>query len=106
MDWKLLGVSFAIVFIAELGDKSQLMAITLSGRAQHPRAIFLGSAAALIFASFLGVLAGGSLAQFLPTAVLKAIAAIGFALMGLGLLWPQKSATGNEFFPDPDAATD
>jgi putative Ca2+/H+ antiporter (TMEM165/GDT1 family) len=90
MDWKIFGVSFLMVFIAELGDKSQLAAITLSCQCQHPRAIFLGSALALIFASFLGVLVGGGVAQVLPTQFLKALAAIGFALMGLALLWPQK----------------
>jgi putative Ca2+/H+ antiporter (TMEM165/GDT1 family) len=87
MDWKLLGVSFLMVFIAELGDKSQLAAITLSGQCQHPKAIFLGSACALIFASFLGVLIGEGFAQVLPVQLLKATAAAGFALMGLGLLW-------------------
>ncbi|HEY9825369.1 MAG TPA: TMEM165/GDT1 family protein [Stenomitos sp.] len=90
MDWKLLGVSFLMVFIAELGDKSQLAAITLSGQSQNPKAIFLGSACALILASFLGVLVGGGFAQVLPTYLLKAIAAIGFAVMGLRLLWPAR----------------
>jgi putative Ca2+/H+ antiporter (TMEM165/GDT1 family) len=92
MDWKLFGASFLIVFIAELGDKSQLAAITLSCQCQHPRAIFLGSATALIFTSFLGVLVGGGIAQILPTQFLKAVAAIGFALMGTMLLWiPKRS---------------
>jgi putative Ca2+/H+ antiporter (TMEM165/GDT1 family) len=89
MDWKLLGLSFLMVFIAELGDKSQLAAISLSGQCQNPKAIFLGSASALIFASFLGVLMGEGVAQVLPTHILKSAAAIGFAAMGLGLLWPE-----------------
>jgi putative Ca2+/H+ antiporter (TMEM165/GDT1 family) len=42
----------------------------------------------LILASFLGVIAGGSLAQLLPAKILKAIAAIGFAILALKLLWP------------------
>jgi putative Ca2+/H+ antiporter (TMEM165/GDT1 family) len=92
MDWKLLGISFVMVFIAELGDKSQLAAITLSSQCHNPKAIFLGSAAALIFASFLGVLIGEGVAQVLPTHVLKAAAAIGFAVMGLGLLMPSQQA--------------
>jgi putative Ca2+/H+ antiporter (TMEM165/GDT1 family) len=83
MDWKLLGVSFLMVFVAELGDKSQLAAITLSGQCQHPRAIFFGSACALI---------GEGFAQVLPIHLLKATAAAGFAAMGLGLLWvPSRS---------------
>jgi putative Ca2+/H+ antiporter (TMEM165/GDT1 family) len=89
MDWHLLGLSFMIVFLAELGDKSQLAAITLSGQCRHPRAIFLGTASALVLASFLGVVLGGSLAQFLPTQLLKTVAAIGFAVMGISFLWPE-----------------
>ncbi|WP_404788269.1 TMEM165/GDT1 family protein [Altericista sp. CCNU0014] len=91
MDWKLFAASFVMVFIAELGDKSQLTAITLSGQCQNPRAVFLGSACALILASFLGVLMGEGFARVLPTHLLKAAAASGFAAMGLGLLWkPQR----------------
>ena len=92
MDWNLLGLSFVVVFLAELGDKSQLAAISLSGNCRHPRAVFLGTALALIFASLLGVLLGEGVAQLLPTHVLKAIAAIGFAVMGLSFLWPQDGA--------------
>jgi putative Ca2+/H+ antiporter (TMEM165/GDT1 family) len=73
MDWQLFGLSFITVFLAEIGDKSQLA---------------FGSIAALILASFIGVIAGGSIAQFLPERVLKAIAAIGFATIALKLLWP------------------
>ncbi|AIE75309.1 MULTISPECIES: TMEM165/GDT1 family protein [unclassified Synechocystis] len=88
MDWQLFGLSFITVFLAEIGDKSQLAAIALGSSAKSPRAVFFGSVTALILASFLGVLAGGSLAQFLPTKLLKALAALGFTIMALRLLWP------------------
>ena len=87
MDWQLLGLSFITVFVAEIGDKSQLAAIALGGSSQHPRAVFLGSTVALILASFLGVLVGGGVAQIFPEKLLKAMAAIGFTLMALRLLW-------------------
>jgi putative Ca2+/H+ antiporter (TMEM165/GDT1 family) len=87
MDWQLFGLTFITVFLAEIGDKSQLAAIALGGSSKSPRAVFLGSIAALILTSFLGVIAGGSIAQFLPAKVLKAIAAIGFILLALKLLW-------------------
>lgn len=88
MDWQLLGISFVTVFLAELGDKSQLAAIALSGNCNHsPKAIFLGTVAALILASLIGVLIGGGTAQFLPTKWTKLIAAIGFAVMAIRLLW-------------------
>jgi putative Ca2+/H+ antiporter (TMEM165/GDT1 family) len=87
MDWHLLGLSFMVVFLAELGDKSQLAAITLSGNCRHPRAIFWGTSTALIFASLLGVLLGQGVGQLLPTHLMKAISAIGFALLGISFLW-------------------
>jgi putative Ca2+/H+ antiporter (TMEM165/GDT1 family) len=89
MDWRLLGLSFVMVFLSELGDKSQLAAITLGGNARSPRIAFLGIASGLVFTSFLGVLLGEGVSQVLPAYLLKAIAAIGFATMGLWLLWPQ-----------------
>lgn len=87
MDWQLLGLSFITVFLAEIGDKSQLAAIALGGSSKSPKAVFLGSIVALILASFLGVIAGGGIAQFLPAKLLKGLAAIGFAMMALRLLW-------------------
>ncbi len=86
MDWNLLGLSFAMVFISELGDKSQLAAIALSGSGKSLRAVFLGTAAALLLASFLGVMLGEGLSQVLPMRWVKGIAAIGFVVMGLRLL--------------------
>lgn len=92
MNWQLLGLTFATVFIAEIGDKSQLAAIALGGSSQHPRAVFFGAVAALLLASSLGVLAGGEFAVFLPPKLLKGLAALGFALLSVRLLWPGASA--------------
>lgn len=88
MDWQLLGISFITVFLAEIGDKSQLAAIALGGSSKSPRAVFLGSACALLLASFLGVIAGEGASGLLPARLVKAIAAIGFALIAVRLLWP------------------
>lgn len=92
MDWQLFGLSFVTVFLAELGDKSQLAAIALGGKSKSPQAVLLGSIVALILASFLGVIAGGTVAQFLPAKILKAIAALGFAFLALRLLWPEENS--------------
>jgi putative Ca2+/H+ antiporter (TMEM165/GDT1 family) len=86
MDWHLIGLSFVMVFISELGDKSQLAAIALSGSSKSLKAVFLGSSAALLLASLLGVLLGEGISQILPLVWLKGIAAVGFAVMGLKLL--------------------
>ena len=87
MDWNLLGLSFITVFLSELGDKSQLAAIALSGSSKSPRAVFLGTAAALLLTSLIGVLAGAGAAQLLPVRLVKAIAAVGFAVLAVRLLW-------------------
>ncbi|MEL6555084.1 MAG: TMEM165/GDT1 family protein [Cyanobacteria bacterium J06621_11] len=88
MDVKLFLVTFFAVFISELGDKSQLAAIALGGSSPSPRAVFFGTASALLLASFISVVLGGSSSFFLPEQLVKGIAAIGFGLLGLRLLWP------------------
>ncbi len=88
MNWHLLGLSFVTVFLSELGDKSQLAAIALSGQGQSRKAVFFGTAGALVLTSLLGALAGGAVSQFLPTRILKAIAAVGFAILAIRLLLP------------------
>ncbi len=92
MDWHLLGLSFVTVFLSELGDKSQLAAIALSGQSSSPRAVFLGTATALVLTSLLGVIAGEWMAELLPVRTVKLIAAIGFAILGIRLLWSKSDA--------------
>jgi putative Ca2+/H+ antiporter (TMEM165/GDT1 family) len=97
MDWNLLGISFITVFLSELGDKSQLAAIALSGKCQSPRAVFFGTAGALLLTSLIGAIAGGTMAEFLPTRILKGIAAIGFAILAIKLLFfPEKENNDKE----------
>ena len=92
MDWQLIGLSFITVFLSELGDKSQLAAIALSGSSKSPWAVFWGSVVALLLASFLGVIVGEGAAQLLPARVVKTVAAVGFAIMALRLLGPKKDS--------------
>lgn len=98
MDWHLLALSFTTVFLSELGDKSQLAAIALSGRSSSPRAVFFGAAGALLLTSLLGALAGGWAATLLPVRLVKGIAAVGFAILAVRLLWPE----GNLSQDSPD----
>jgi len=85
MDWQLLFLSFGTIFLSELGDKSQLATLTLSGNSAAPRYVFIGSAAALVLASAIGVFLGDRLSIFLPTQLLKAIASGLFAIMAMRL---------------------
>jgi putative Ca2+/H+ antiporter (TMEM165/GDT1 family) len=89
MDWELLSLSFITVFFAEIGDKSQLAAIALSGSSKSPQAVFWGSITALILASFLGVIIGVGMGQFLPVRLLKSLAALGFLFMAVAILWQE-----------------
>jgi len=91
MNWQLLGLTFLTVFLAEIGDKSQLATIALSGGSTAPRWVFLGTATALITASFLGVFLGEQLTQILPLDAVQIVAAVGFFLLGIRSLLPKKS---------------
>ena len=82
----LLLSTFLTIFIAELGDKTQLATLTISGTSNKPLAVFLGSSTALIFASLLGALAGGSISNLIPEIILKSIASLTFSLIGIRLL--------------------
>ena len=86
--------TFLTIFIAELGDKTQLATLTMSGASNKPLAVFLGSSSALVFASLIGALAGGSISNFVPEIILKSIASITLLILGIRLL--MNSFTSNE----------
>ena len=81
----LLLSTFITIFIAELGDKTQLATLTMSGTSNKPLAVFLGSSSALVLASLVGALAGGSISNFVPEIILKSIASITFFIIGIKL---------------------
>jgi putative Ca2+/H+ antiporter (TMEM165/GDT1 family) len=86
MDWRLFATTFAALFVAELGDKTQLAVIILTCKHQRPLPIFLGASAALAAVTLLGVLGGGAAARLVAPQVLRKLAAGLFLLMGL-LMW-------------------
>ncbi|TYQ27922.1 MULTISPECIES: TMEM165/GDT1 family protein [unclassified Pseudanabaena] len=91
MDWQLLFLSFGTIFLSELGDKSQLATLSLSGSSAAPKYVFIGSAAALLVASSLGVWLGDSISILAPTRLLKAIGAALFAFMAMRLFMSDSS---------------
>jgi len=82
----LLASTFATVFLAELGDKTQLAIVSISGTSTRPGAVFAGSAAALVLASLVGAAAGGSLSSVIPTDALQLAASVGFLIIGTRLI--------------------
>ena len=75
-------VSFAVIFVAELGDKSQLMALTFATR-YRTVPVLIGIIAATAIVHAVSVLVGGALGATLPTRPINAIA--GLAFVGFGL---------------------
>ncbi len=78
---------FSTVFVAEMGDKTQLATLLMSAQSPSPWGIFLGSAGALVVASLLSVLLGEGLAQVIPGDLLQLIAGISFVGIGLYVVW-------------------
>lgn len=86
MDWKIFGTAFLTLFLAELGDKTQLAVITMSADTNSKLSVFLGAALALVIVSLLGVLVGGVLSAYIPTEWLQRIVAVAFIVIGVLML--------------------
>jgi putative Ca2+/H+ antiporter (TMEM165/GDT1 family) len=87
MDFKMLGTVFASVFIAELGDKTQLATLLFAADREVSRwTVFAGAALALVTASAIGVAAGAALAQYINPRYLHYLAGAGFVAIGIWML--------------------
>jgi putative Ca2+/H+ antiporter (TMEM165/GDT1 family) len=103
VDLALLASTFVTVFLAELGDKTQLAIVTISGTSSRPGAVFAGSSFALVLASLLGAGAGGSLSAVIPTDALQLAASAGFLVLGLRLIVKAGQADAD---PEPGTPTE
>jgi putative Ca2+/H+ antiporter (TMEM165/GDT1 family) len=86
MQWRVLLSTFGLVFLAELGDKTQFMTISLVGRTRAPWSVFVGSSLALCTVTAIGVLAGELLTRYVPAGYLQKGAAILFIGIGVVML--------------------
>lgn len=94
MDVKVFLTVFLTVFIAELGDKTQLATMLFaSDKDVSKLVVFLASSAALVVAAGMGVLAGGLLSTFISEKALSFIAGVGFVAIGLYILYQAVNAT-------------
>jgi len=83
MDLKLFLTVFSTVFIAELGDKTQIATLLFAADARHSKlTVLLGSATALVLTSALGVLAGTLASRSIEPRVLAWAAGLGFIAIG------------------------
>ncbi|MBI4082252.1 MAG: TMEM165/GDT1 family protein [Candidatus Lambdaproteobacteria bacterium] len=88
MNWQLAAAVFGSVFLAELGDKTQLATVMFAASPGASRVVvFLAAAAALVLTSALGVLAGSLLGHLLNEKVLRWVAGTGFILVGAYTIW-------------------
>ena len=87
MDWKIFGTAFLTLFLAELGDKTQLAVITMTAKGESKWSVFLGASLALVAVTFLGVVFGGVLSQYVPTEILQKIVAAAFIIIGVLMLF-------------------
>lgn len=82
MDWKIALTAFTALFLAEMGDKTQLAVITLTASSGKPWAVLLGGTAALAAVTAVGVAFGGTALKLVPEALLNRIAATAFIAIG------------------------
>ena len=88
MDWRVFGLVFASVFIAELGDKTQLATMLFAADKEIGKlTVFLAASAALIVASGIGVLAGSLMSEYINEKSLHYIAGLGFIAIGTFTLY-------------------
>ena len=86
MDLRVLITTFGIIFLAEMGDKTQLAAMTMAADTKKPWAVFLGASLALAAVSALGVLVGSVIGSYVPLEWVKRAAAVAFIIIGILML--------------------
>jgi putative Ca2+/H+ antiporter (TMEM165/GDT1 family) len=86
MDLRVLFTTFGIIFLAEMGDKTQLAAMTMAAQTKKPWAVFIGASVALAAVSALGVIVGSVIGDYIPLLWVKRIAAIAFIAIGVLML--------------------
>ncbi len=79
-------ITFSVIFLAELGDKTQLMVMALAARSRAPHMVFFGAVAALVASSFFAVLAGDGLLRNIPPRYLRLITGGVFMAVGAALV--------------------
>ncbi|MBW1979943.1 MAG: TMEM165/GDT1 family protein [Deltaproteobacteria bacterium] len=86
MDLKTLLTTFGLIFLAELGDKTQFAALCLAADNKSRLSVFIGASLALVTSALLAVLLGALVARCFPPHVVKTVAGILFIAMGIFML--------------------
>lgn len=83
MSLKVILTTFWAIFLAELGDKTQLAVLTLSAESKKPISVFLGAIIAFGIITLLGAFFGNVITKFVPESIIEKIAAIAFIVIGI-----------------------
>jgi putative Ca2+/H+ antiporter (TMEM165/GDT1 family) len=94
MEWKLMGSTFLVIFLAELGDKTQLATFALAASPTSRLAVFLGASVALIATSAIAVLLGEAVGRVVPEVWLKRMAGALFIVLGVLFLVGRDTGAG------------
>lgn len=87
MNWKLFFLSFGMLFLAELGDKTQLSVFSLVTRHKAPTPIFLGASLALVVVTFIGAFLGEVVSRYIPERYMHLASSLFFLVIGIVMLW-------------------
>ena len=86
MDWRVMLTTFGIIFLEEMGYKTQLAAMTMAADKKRPWEVFLGASLALAAVSAVGILVGTTLGHYLPLDWIKRVAGAAFIIIGVLIL--------------------
>lgn len=86
MGLRLIATTFTTLFLAELGDKTQLAVLSLTASSRQPLAVFVGAALALLAVTAIGVLVGEGVSRIVPPWLIQKAAALAFIAIGVLLL--------------------
>lgn len=86
MDWRVFLTTYGIIFLAEMGDKTQIAAMTMAAEKKRPWEVFIAASLALATVSAIGVLVGSVVGNYLPLEWIKRAAGAAFIVIGVLVL--------------------
>lgn len=82
-DLQVMLSTFVVIFLAELGDKTQVSTLAFSSKSASPLSVFIGAALALVCTTLIATVLGGVLGKVLPEKLIKIAAALVFIGFGI-----------------------